>query len=95
MTEGKRSSAVDEKIDTLEDAVHDVLEGTKESIASAQAAMDRAKATLGRGAGAAKTQALGKAKEYLAEAKRALEAVGAKDMSVEARLKAALRNLAR
>lgn len=73
MTEGKRPSVVDEKIDRLEEAVHDVLEGTKESIASAQVSMERAKDTLGQGIGAAKTQALGKAREYLAEARQALD----------------------
>jgi ElaB/YqjD/DUF883 family membrane-anchored ribosome-binding protein len=77
MAEEKKSSKVEEKIDQLEGAVHEVLEGAKESIAHAEGSMDRAKEALGEGYGKVRTRTADgyeKAKAYLAEARSALEA---------------------
>ena len=77
MAEDKKSSKVEEKIDQLEGAVHEVLEGTKESIARAEGSMERAKEALGEGYGkvrARTSDGYEKAKEYLAEARSYLEA---------------------
>lgn len=76
MPEEKKSSKVEEKIDQLEGAVHEVLEGTKESIARAEGSMEKAKEVLGEGYGKARSrsaEAYEKAKAYLAEARAALE----------------------
>ncbi len=74
----KKTSGVDEKIDQLEGAVHDVLEGAKESLARAEGSMEKAKEVLGGGYGKLKTrstEAYAKARGYLAEARAALESV--------------------
>jgi ElaB/YqjD/DUF883 family membrane-anchored ribosome-binding protein len=76
MPEEKKSSKVEEKIDQLEGAAQETLEGTKESIARAEGAMEKAKAVLGEGYGKAKArsaEAVEKAKGYLADARAALE----------------------
>ena len=76
MPEEKKSSKVEEKIDQLEGAVHEVLEGAKESIARAEGSMDRAKEALGEGYGKVRTRSsegYEKAKGYLAEARTSLE----------------------
>jgi ElaB/YqjD/DUF883 family membrane-anchored ribosome-binding protein len=76
MPEEKKASKVEEKIDQLEGAVHDVLEGTQESIARAEGSMEKAKEALGEGYGKMRsrsTEAYEKAKGYLAEARAALE----------------------
>ncbi len=76
MTTAKKPSGVDEKIDQLEGAVHDVLEGAKESIARADASMEKAKEVIGEGYGKLRSRsadAYAKAKEYLTEARAALE----------------------
>ncbi len=76
MTTAKTTPDVDQKIDQLEGAVQDVLEGAKESIAQAESSMEKAKEALGEGYGklrARSTEAYGKAREYLAEARTALE----------------------
>jgi ElaB/YqjD/DUF883 family membrane-anchored ribosome-binding protein len=76
MTPTKKASGVEDKIDQLEGAVHDVLEGAKESLARAEGSMDKAKEALGGGYGKLKarsTEAYAKAKGYLAEARSALE----------------------
>jgi len=77
MPEEKKSSKVEQKIDQLEGAVHEVLEGTKESIAQAEGSMEKAKEALGEGYGNVRSrsaEAYEKAKAYLAEARAALEA---------------------
>ncbi len=76
MTTAKKPSGVDEKIDRLEDAVHDVLEGTRESLARAEGSMEKAKEAIGEGYGKVRSrssEAYGKAKVYLTEARAALE----------------------
>lgn len=76
MPEEKKASKVEEKIDQLEGAVHEVLEGAKESIARAEGSMDRAKEALGDGYGKVRTRTADgyeKAKGYLAEARGSLE----------------------
>jgi ElaB/YqjD/DUF883 family membrane-anchored ribosome-binding protein len=76
MTPTKKTSGVDDKIDQLEGAVHDVLAGAKESIARAEGSMAKAKEVLGEGYGKAKArseEAYGKARAYLTEARAALE----------------------
>lgn len=76
MTATKKPSGVDEKIDQLEGAVHDVLEGAKESISRAEGSMDKAKEAIGEGYGKLRSRSsetYGKAREYLAEARAALE----------------------
>ncbi|MDD5563411.1 MAG: hypothetical protein PHQ91_06825 [Thermoanaerobaculaceae bacterium] len=76
MTTAKTTPDVDQKIDQLEGAVQDVLEGAKESIAQAESSMEKAKEALGEGYGklrARSTEAYGKAREYLADARAALE----------------------
>jgi ElaB/YqjD/DUF883 family membrane-anchored ribosome-binding protein len=76
MPEEKKGSKVEEKIDQLEGAVHEVLEGTKESIARAEDSMEKAKEVLGEGYGKVRSRSaetLEKAKAYLAEARAALE----------------------
>jgi len=76
MPDEKKSSKVEEKIDQLEGAVHEVLEGAKESIARAEGSMDRAKEALGEGYGKVRARSADgyeKAKGYLAEARTALE----------------------
>lgn len=76
MTPTKKASGVDEKIDQLEGAVHDVLEGAKESLARAEGSMEKAKEALGGEYGklrARSTEAYAKAKGYLTEARGALE----------------------
>ncbi len=76
MPEKKESSKVEEKIDQLEGAVHDVLEGTKEQIARAEGSLEKAKEALGEGYGgvrARSAEAYEKAKGYLAEARAALD----------------------
>jgi ElaB/YqjD/DUF883 family membrane-anchored ribosome-binding protein len=76
MAEEKKASKVEEKIDQLEGAVHEVLEGTKESIARAEGSMDKAKEALGEGYGKVRTrtsEGYEKAKGYLAEARGSLE----------------------
>ena len=76
MTTAKTTPDVDQKIDQLEGAVQDVLDGAKESIAQAESSMEKAKEALGEGYGklrARSTEAYGKAREYLAEARAALE----------------------
>jgi ElaB/YqjD/DUF883 family membrane-anchored ribosome-binding protein len=72
----QKKSAVEEKIDQLEGAVHDVLQGAKESIAEAESSMEKAKVPLGGGYGKVKarsTEAYATAKKYLTEARVALE----------------------
>ena len=76
MTTAKKASGVDEKIDQLEGAVHDVLAGAKESIARAEGSMEKAKEAIGEGYGKVRSrssEAYGKAKVYLTEAWAALE----------------------
>ncbi len=76
MTTAKRTPDVEEKIDQLEGAVNDVLEGAKESIAQAEGSMEKAKEALGEGYGKLRSrsaEAYAKAREYLAEARAALE----------------------
>jgi len=76
MTPTKKASGVEDKIDQLEGAVHDVLKGAKESIARAEGSMAKAKEALGEGYGKAKArseEAYGKARGYLTEARAALE----------------------
>ena len=76
MADEKKGSKVEEKIDQLEGAVHEVLEGTKESIARAEGSMDKAKEALGDGYGKVRTrtsEGYEKAKGYLAEARVFLE----------------------
>ena len=76
MTPTKKTSGVEDKIDQLEGAVHDVLEGAKESIARAEGSMEKAKEVLGEGYGKVKarsSEAYGKARAYLTEARAALE----------------------
>jgi ElaB/YqjD/DUF883 family membrane-anchored ribosome-binding protein len=76
MPEEKKASKVEEKIDQLDGAVHDVLEGTQESIARAEGSMEKAKEALGEGYGKVRTrsaEAYEKAKAYLAEARAALD----------------------
>jgi ElaB/YqjD/DUF883 family membrane-anchored ribosome-binding protein len=76
MPEEKKSGKVEEKIDQLEGAVHEVLQGTKESIARAEGSMEKAKEALGEGYGKVRTRTSDgyeKAKSYLAEARSALE----------------------
>lgn len=76
MADEKKASKVEEKIDQLEGAVHEVLEGTKESIARAETSVEKAKEALGEGYGKLRSRSAEtyeKAKEYLAEARAALE----------------------
>jgi ElaB/YqjD/DUF883 family membrane-anchored ribosome-binding protein len=76
MTTAKKTSGVDEKIDRLEGAVHDVLEGAKESIARAEGSMEKAKEAIGEGYGKVRsrsTEAYGRARTYLTDARAALE----------------------
>ena len=76
MTPTKKSSGVEDKIDQMEGAVHDVLKGAKESIARAEGSMAKAKEALGEGYGKAKArseEAYGKARGHLTEARAALE----------------------
>ena len=76
MTTAKKPAGVDDKIDQLEGAVHDVLEGAKESIARAEGSMEKAKEALGEGYGKLRSrssEAYAKAKVYLTEARAALE----------------------
>jgi ElaB/YqjD/DUF883 family membrane-anchored ribosome-binding protein len=76
MTTAKKTPGVDEKIDQLEGAVGDVLEGAKESIARAESSIEKAKEALGEGYGKLRSrsaEAYGKAREYLADARAALE----------------------
>jgi len=76
MADEKKASKVEAKIDQLEGTVHEVLEGTKESIARAESSVEKAKEALGEGYGKLRTrsaEAYEKAKEYLAEARAALE----------------------
>lgn len=76
MTPTKKVSGVEEKIDQLEGAVHDVLEEAKDSIARAEGSMEKAKEALGEGYDKVKartTEAYSKAKVYLTEARAALE----------------------
>jgi ElaB/YqjD/DUF883 family membrane-anchored ribosome-binding protein len=54
--------------------VHEVLEGAKESIAHAEDSMRKAKEALGEEAKSRTAEAYEKAKGYLAEARRALDA---------------------
>jgi ElaB/YqjD/DUF883 family membrane-anchored ribosome-binding protein len=77
-TKTRRSSSVDEKIDRLEENVHTVLEGAKESIARAETSMRKAKEVLGEEAKTRSAEAYEKAKTYLAEAKRALDSARVK-----------------
>jgi PAS domain-containing protein len=72
----KKPSGVDEKIEQLGGVAQDVLEGAKESIARAEGSMEKAKELLGARAGklkAASSEAYGKAKVYLTDARAALE----------------------
>ena len=76
MTTAKKPSGVDEKIDQLEGAVHNVLEGAKESIARAEGSMEKAKEAIGEGYGKVRSrssEAYSKARVYLTEARAALE----------------------
>jgi ElaB/YqjD/DUF883 family membrane-anchored ribosome-binding protein len=76
MTPTKKASGVEEKIDQLEGAMHDVLAGAKESLSRAEGSMAKAKEALGEGYGKAKArseEAYAKGKAYLAEARAALE----------------------
>ena len=76
MTPTKKASGVEEKIDQLEGAVHDVLEEAKGSIARAEGSMEKAKEVLGEGYGKVKArsaEAYSKAKVYLTEARASLE----------------------
>ncbi len=76
MTTAKKPSGVDEKIDQLEGAVHDVLEGAKESIARAEGSMEKAKEAIGEGYGKLRSrssEAYGKAKTYMTDARAALD----------------------
>ncbi len=76
MTPTKKTSGVEEKIDQLEGAVHDVLSEAKESIARAEGSMEKAKEVIGGGYGKVKArsaEAYSKAKVYLTEARAALE----------------------
>ena len=76
MADKKEGSKVEEKIDQLEGAVHEVLEGAKESIARAEGSMDKAKEALGDGYGKVRTrtsEGYEKAKGYLTEARAYLE----------------------
>jgi ElaB/YqjD/DUF883 family membrane-anchored ribosome-binding protein len=76
VTPTKKASGVDEKIDQVEGAVHDVLEGAKESLSRAEGSMEKAKEALGGGYGKLKArsaEAYGKAKGYLTEARASLE----------------------
>ncbi len=77
MTETRKPSKVDEKIDQLEEVVQEALQGAREQIAQAEDSMDKAKETLGDGYGRLKergVETLTKAKGYLADARAALEA---------------------
>jgi len=77
MPEKKESSKVEEKIDQMEGAVREVLEGTKESIARAESAMEKARQVLGEGYGkvrARTVESYEKVKAYLADAKVSLDA---------------------
>ena len=76
MSQAKKPSGVDEKIDQIEGVVHDVLGGAKESIARAEERMDKAKETLTDGYGKVRVrsaEAYGRARDYLADARTALE----------------------
>jgi ElaB/YqjD/DUF883 family membrane-anchored ribosome-binding protein len=76
MTTTKKPSGVDEKIDKVEGAVHDVLEGARESIARAEERMEKAKETLGEGYGRVKArsaESYDKAKDFLSDARAALD----------------------
>ncbi len=76
MTEPKKPTKVEEKIDAVEGAVHEVFQGAKESIAAAESSVEKAKEILGEGYGKAKArsaEAFEAAKEYLAEARASLE----------------------
>jgi ElaB/YqjD/DUF883 family membrane-anchored ribosome-binding protein len=76
MTPSKKTSGVDEKIEQVEEVVHDVLEGAKESLARAEGSMEKAKEALGGGYGKLKTrsaEAYAKAKSYLTEARASME----------------------
>jgi ElaB/YqjD/DUF883 family membrane-anchored ribosome-binding protein len=73
---GPKKSAVEEKIDQLEGAVHGVLSGAKDSIAEAESSMEKAKVALGGSYGKLKArsaEAYAAAKKYLADARVALE----------------------
>jgi len=76
MPDERKSSKVEEKIDQLEGSVHEVLEGTKESIARAENSMEKAREALGEGYGKVRTRAaegVDKVKAYLAEARGSLD----------------------
>lgn len=80
MTGSKRTADVEEKIEkaagVVHEAVDDVAEAARGSIARAESAMEKAKEVLGEGAGAVKVrsaEAFERAKGYLAEAREALE----------------------
>src|SRR5664280_2692829 len=90
MTTAKRTSDVEEKIDQLEGAVHDVLEGAKESIAQAEGSMEKAKEALGEGYGKLRSrsaEAYDKAKEQFdklaAEIKKGYAKVKAKVQEID------------
>lgn len=76
MTETRKPTKVEEKIDAVEGAVHEVFQGAKESIAAAESSVEKAKEVLGEGYGKVKTrsaEAFERAKEYLAEARASLD----------------------
>lgn len=80
MSGSKRTADVEEKIEraagVVHEAVDDVAEAAKGSIARAESAMEKAKEVLGEGAGAVRVhsaEAFERAKGYLAEAREALE----------------------
>lgn len=80
MSGSKRTADVEEKIEraagVVHEAIDDVAEAAKGSIARAESAMEKAKEVLGEGAGAVKVhsaEAFERAKGYLAEAREALE----------------------
>lgn len=76
MPETRKSSKVEEKIDAMEGAVHEVFEGAKESIAAAESSVEKAKEALGEGYGKVKARSadtVERAKDYLAEARTSLE----------------------
>lgn len=76
MTEEKKPTTVEEKIDQGEGPAQKILDGAKESISRAEGAMEKAKEALGEGYGKVRersTEAYEKAREYLAEARASLE----------------------
>jgi ElaB/YqjD/DUF883 family membrane-anchored ribosome-binding protein len=78
MAGSKKTTAVEEKIEQIEEVAEEVMESVKEKISQAEQSMERAREILGEGYGtvrARSTEAYAKAKEYLAEARETLESV--------------------